>query len=86
MTTRTTEKTVTFNRRFELARGDYSIPPGDYLVATDEEMIEGVSRPAWRRIATMIHLRKGGTTQVLTIDPQELENLLLEDIDPSSHD
>lgn len=79
MTTRTSEKTVTFNRPFVLSNADGSYPPGEYLVATDEEMIKELSFPAWRRVSTMIHVRREGTTQVLTIDPRELELLLSRD-------
>jgi len=79
MTTRTTERTVTFNQPFALTNEDGNFPPGEYLVATDEVLIEQLSFPAWRRASTMIHVRRGGTTQVLTIDPQELESLLSRD-------
>jgi len=30
------------------------LPPGRYEVVTDEEMIEGLSFPSFRRVATMI--------------------------------
>ena len=79
MTTRTTERTVTFNKSFKLSNFDETIPAGEYRVVTDEEMIAEVSFPVWRRVATTIYLRKGGTTQVLTIDPRELELLLSRD-------
>ena len=84
MTTRTTEKTVTFNQPFALSNVGESYPPGEYLVATDEEMIEELSFPVWRRSSTMIHIRSGGTTQVLTIDPQELALLLSRDAEATS--
>lgn len=79
MTTRSTDRLVRFERSFTLANADGCFPPGEYLVQTDEEMIEQLSFPAWRRIATMIHVRKGGATQVLTIDPRELELVLSRD-------
>ena len=84
MTTRTTERTVTFNRPFELSNADGSYPPGEYLVATDEELIEELSFPAWRRASTTIHVHRGGVTQVLTIEPQELELLLSLDAEAQS--
>jgi len=83
MTTRTTEKTVTFNRPFVVGDADHPYPPGEYLVATDEELIDQVSFPVWRRITTMIHVRNDGATQVLTIDPAKLESLLAQDANPS---
>ena len=76
MTIRTTRKTVTFTRPFALAGIDGVQPAGTYDVDTDEETIDDVSFLAWRRVATMIHLRKDGATQVHRIDPAELEKLL----------
>lgn len=84
MMTRTTERTVTINRPFSLTNSDETYPAGEYLVATDEEMISGLSFPIWCRVATTIHVRKGGTTQVWTIDPQELEFLLSRDAETTT--
>jgi hypothetical protein len=47
MTIRTTSKTVTFSRPFFLKGVDRLLPPGDYRVVTDEELIEGLSFPAY---------------------------------------
>ena len=41
MTMRTTEKTITFHRPFCLKGVDRLLPPADYRVMTDEELIEG---------------------------------------------
>jgi len=84
MTTRTSKRIVTFTRPFVLSNADGSYPPGEYLVATDEEMIEELSFPVWRRASTMIHVQRDGTTQVLTIDPRELELLLSRDAESVS--
>jgi hypothetical protein len=54
MTIRTTSKTITFNRPFCLKGVDRWLPPGDYRVVTDEELIEGLSFPAYHRISTVI--------------------------------
>jgi hypothetical protein len=81
MTSRTCDRTVTFHRPFQLSNGDGPFPPGEYLVQTDEELIDRLSFPAWRRVATMIHVRRGGVTQVLTIAPQELDLVLSRDAD-----
>jgi len=79
MTSRTIDRTVTFQRSFILSNADGQYPPGEYLVQTDEEMIDQLSFPAWRRIATMIHVRRGGATQVVTVSPQELDLILSRD-------
>jgi hypothetical protein len=83
-TTRTTKKTVTFRRPFTLTGFDGEQPAGSYTVETDEELLEGVSFPAYRRVATIMHLemgarRAGGVLQVATIDPSQLEAALAVD-------
>jgi hypothetical protein len=79
MTLRTIDRIVTFQRSFELGNGDGPYPPGEYLVQTDEEMINQLSFPAWRRVSTTIHLRRGGATQSVTISPQDLDLILSRD-------
>ena len=58
-------------------------PSGTYTVETDEEQLETFSRPAYRRISTLIRLPvcAGGilTTQVVTVDPVELSEILAKD-------
>jgi hypothetical protein len=77
MTLRTTQKQVTFRRPFSLRGVDGVQPPGTYTVETEEELIEGLSFPAYRRIATSMFLpfRAGGTVsgQFALIDPPDLE-------------
>ena len=41
MTVRTGSKTVTFHRPFHLKDVGRMLPPGDYRVVTEEEIIEG---------------------------------------------
>ncbi len=86
MTTRTSKKTVTFRRPFVLGGLDEVLPAGAYSVETDEELLEGISFPAYRRILTVIHLhaRSGhpGLTRALTIDPNELDAALERDQAP----
>ncbi len=54
MTTRSRRETVHFKHSFRLKGVDRLLPPGSYEVITDEEMIEGVSFPSFRRVATMM--------------------------------
>jgi hypothetical protein len=54
MTTRSRRETVHFKHPFQIKGIDRLLPPGAYEVVTDEEMIEGLSFPSFRRIATMI--------------------------------
>jgi hypothetical protein len=54
MTTRSRWETVHFKHPFRITGIDRLLPPGAYEVVTDEEMIEGLSFPSFRRVATMI--------------------------------
>jgi hypothetical protein len=77
MTMRTSRKTVTFRHPFLLSGMDAAQPAGSYTVETNEELLEGLSFPAWRRTATVILLRPqagaAGPREDLDIDPSELE-------------
>jgi hypothetical protein len=77
MTVRTSRKTVTFKRPFSLSGIDEVQPAGSYTVETDEELLPGLSFPAYRRVATLIFLRSRGggrvVEEVANIDPLELQ-------------
>jgi hypothetical protein len=45
---------VTFKHPFQIKGIDRRLPAGAYEVVTDEELIEGLSFPCFRRVATMI--------------------------------
>lgn len=87
MTMRTTKTTVTFTQPFSLSGFDGKQPAGSYSVETDEELLDGVSFPAYRRMATMMQLRSGaglqdkasGILQVAVIDPTQLAAALAAD-------
>ena len=87
MTVRTTRKTLTFTRPFRLTAIDEVQPSGTYTVDTEEEVIDGLSFLASRRVATLIHLpstsSRVGVTQLVTINPSELEAALRNDIQQS---
>ena len=80
MTTRTTTRTVTFVRPFMLGELSEQFPAGRYSIETDEELLEGVSFPAYQRTATTMQLvadpRHPGITEFATIDPLQLEAAL----------
>lgn len=54
MTTRTRRETVHFRHPFRIKGIDRQLAPGAYEIVADEEMIEGLSFPCFRRVATMI--------------------------------
>ena len=70
MTTRTTTKSVTFRRPFYLKGIDRLLPPADYRVVTDEEVIDGLSFAAYRRVSTVIFVpaESGCAVEMVTID------------------
>jgi hypothetical protein len=73
---RTTRESITFDRPFSLTAVDRLQPAGTYAVDIDEELIEGLSFLAYRRVATTIYLplHQGshGSVEVVRVDPQEL--------------
>ncbi len=81
---RTNRKTVTFKMPFSLEGVGRSLPAGSYEVITDEELIEGLSFPVYRRIATMMLVpgQLGRSVEMVTIDPLELAAALDRDTSP----
>ena len=75
MTTRTTTKSVTFHRPFYLKGIDRLLPPADYRVATDEELIDGLSFAAYRRVSTVIFVpaKSGSAVEMVAVDPLDLQ-------------
>jgi len=76
MTVRTLRKTVVFSKPFLLKGIGRMLAAGDYRVVTDEELIEGVSFPAYRRVSTMILVpaqSHPGSVEMVTIDPADLQ-------------
>jgi hypothetical protein len=74
---RTTRKNVTFCRPFLLKGVDRRLPAGEYQVITDEELIEGLSFPVYRRVSTMILVPApspaASSIEMVTIDPAALQ-------------
>jgi len=75
MLTRTRDVTWTFSKPFMLKSIDRLLPPGSYRVMTDEELIEGLSFPAYRRVATMMFVpgSQASSLEMLNIEPAELQ-------------
>ena len=74
---RTTRESVIFAHPFVLDGAEGVQPAGTYDVEVDEELIEGLSFLAYRRVATTIYLPLGsravGSHQAVRVDPGELE-------------
>jgi hypothetical protein len=85
MIMRTHRKNVVFSQPFMLKGVNRVLPPGDYQVVTDEELIEGLSFPVYRRIATMIFMPAqfhASAIEMVTIDPRELQSALDREVAP----
>jgi hypothetical protein len=82
---RTTTKTVRFQRPFCLKGVDRLLPPADYRVMTDEELIEGLSFSAYRRVSTAIFVpaSSGSAIEMVTIDPLDLQAAQDQDARPN---
>jgi hypothetical protein len=67
---------VRFVHPFLLKGVDRLLPPGEYQVITDEELIDGLSFPVYRRVATMIQVPAQAlpavSVEMVTVDPLEL--------------
>ena len=83
MTTRTHTHTVTFTHPFTIGGLDEVLAAGEYRIATDEELVEGLSFPVYRRILTLIELpptfQHPNRRQLLEISPDDLEIALARD-------
>ena len=78
MAIRTSSKTVSFARPFLLKGIDRVLAAGQYKVITDEELIEELSFPVYRRVATMIFVpadsQNSSSVEMVAIDPRDLQD------------
>jgi hypothetical protein len=76
MTIRSRRDTVTFKHPFRIRGIDRLLPAGSYDVITEEEMIEGLSFAAFRRVATMISIpaETGRATEMVSIGSVDLSD------------
>ena len=78
MATRTQRKTVVFSHPFRLKGVDRVLPPGEYEVVTDEELIEGLSFPVYHRVSTAIIVpaqsHQASSVEMVAIDPLDLQS------------
>lgn len=83
MTMRTNTTTVTFANPFTIGDSDKEFPPGDYVVETDEDLIEGLSFPVYRRMSSRLHSptdpARPGTSSTLVVESAELDLALVRD-------
>jgi hypothetical protein len=65
---------VVFSHPFELEGVDRVLPAGGYRVVTDEELIQKLSFPVYRRVSTMMFVpgKSASSVEMLTVDPRDL--------------
>jgi hypothetical protein len=88
MTIRSRRETVTFKHPFRIRGIERLLPAGTYDVVTDEEAIEGLSFPAYRRVATMITVPSEnvlGSMEMVSIGSIDLANAQAADASAASH-
>jgi hypothetical protein len=77
MITRTSNMLVVFRHPFELRGVDGTLPQGEYRVMTDEQLIEELSFPVYRRTSTVIFVPgdspHGSAIEMVTINPHDLD-------------
>jgi hypothetical protein len=77
MIARQTSKAVVFRHPFVLKGVDRTLPPGTYRAVTDEEQIEELPFPVYRRVATVIFVSaesgNASAVEMATIDPSDLQ-------------
>jgi hypothetical protein len=75
--------TVTFKNPFVLSCFDETLPAGTYDIEIDEQLVDGLSFPVYRRIAALLHLHvapdRPKERQILTVDLNELDAVLERD-------
>ncbi|MCS3764910.1 hypothetical protein [Bradyrhizobium centrosematis] len=83
MTIRTTRTIVSFANPFVLQGLEGAQPAGEYVVLTDDQRIEGLSRIAYRRVATQLQtparFASQSRTQSYAISQTELDAALMKD-------
>lgn len=87
MTMRSRRETLTFKHPFRIKGIDRLLSAGDYEVITDEEMIEGLSFPSFRRVATMIMVPgaspRSASMEMISISSIDLSDAQLNDASAS---
>jgi hypothetical protein len=76
MITRSHSNSLVFSHPFVLKGVDRVLPPGAYRVVTDEELVEELSFPVYRRVATMIFVpaqAQSSAVEMIAVDPRDLQ-------------
>lgn len=84
MSTKSSERILTFRRPFHLSAVDGTLPPGEYRIVVEQTLLEGLTFNAWRRVETLLFLPAnslpGKAREVVPIDLHELETAQAADL------
>ena len=75
MPDRTRRSTLVFERPFRLRDSDRTHPAGTYVVEIEEELLEGLSFEAYRRVATTMTRQsddRAARIEMFPVDPEAL--------------
>jgi hypothetical protein len=83
LTVRTTRCVACFDEPFSLRNVEGVLPPGDYNVYVEDELIQGLSRAAYRRVSTILQLPSISSPQeqsrLVSISATDLDAALMKD-------
>jgi hypothetical protein len=85
MTIKVTRTTVLFNGSFSLRNVEGIQPAGSYAVCVEEELIDGLSHAAYRRVSTSIQIQMPSMSssdvqsRFVQVDQTDLEATLMKD-------
>jgi hypothetical protein len=84
LTIKTTRTIVSFNEPFSLRNVEGVQPAGSYAVCVEDELIEGLSHAARRRISTTIQIPSKSSSQeqsrLVAIHQTDLDAMLMKDL------
>jgi hypothetical protein len=84
LTIRSTRSVVSFDEPFSLRNVEGVLPPGDYNVYVEDELIQALSHPAYRRVSTILQLPSisfpQGQSRLVSISATDLEGALMKDL------
>jgi hypothetical protein len=78
-TTRHTSTTVTFQRPFILDGFEQLQPAGSYTLDMEEELLDALLSPVWKRTSTAMRLTRHGAIEQVPVDPEQLNDALARD-------
>jgi hypothetical protein len=79
MSTRSVSRSITFRRPFILGGFEAVQPAGTYVIDVEEEAIENLSFPAFRRLSTQMRIPTLGGFEHRFINPVELDEAQFRD-------